>query len=1687
MWLVGVSSVFFGAAASLGFGAEESVEFDAKPILEHNKAWLHPDLRHVESVSFDHVVEPVTIKERFAWRADGSSFVEVLQRELVAEAVGKLSVTTSEPALHYFAPGSDYAELQAAPDQGFKRLLRDYLMGTRANVVALDWGWDPEQFTVRDVLQNDEGQLVVQLVPHALEYHINAGAMFHARSSAYVSKCRIGWGELTIDPESRRILREVDYSVKGERSCEIEFSDWKAIESGQEVPLRIHLQLAHRNGVDVDYRFQWKDEGLWILATGQTQFKDKDPTRQEIQDLRINQPELVLDEMLARVEESTARQQLPVTEPERTQLTGLHRFEFGTRAEPVDTEAASPVRSVLFTYDDSTSTRSKWPPVVAEIEVAGPAPAAGSGVELQLTFLDKQGQPLFAQRTPLAAVLNSDRTLGELGTSVAERNAVWLSLDEEPPELTYTFSSGEESLEFSVDESTTDIALRRGINLYGDWSTLAHAPDTYHAPVQFSGILGGKQVVVSTLIESVRSQWNNGLKRFGRVGGYHSSYAPYGLLIVEKDTSRPILSRYDEVEIYYLDYVELESGGSAPLRIAIFQGERYHDFRFQIVNGRWWLFDRSYWNGGLTSRIENVSIDGETAEITARCPEDTALADQLPRLDWSQITDRKSTRGDEPQLVRDIIAQSHPWEHPSYESLLKSKIVVNESAQQPTLTLHIDQFSFCKEIGYWWLAWFEPNAPPQHFVGPEAVEVRSYPLNLDEPIVVNDLPMAGSSGWSADRTRLRSCRLGREDANWLAELEVVSHDRMVGVLAPVAVALVGEDGRIQAAVSEDVAFTIHDGIYATEASIPLGHVAVEPEHVLLGLKAKVTSAPSGSLWASYMDRGPAFSHEQLLAADDSRVWGRAARWLYGELRENGLDRGGLERTWRDRSSTRTDLLKPHLDQFERLLLRTESAEPLCFVARLAGHSGDPRFEAPLAALLEHEMVDVCDAAAIGLGLLGDPRGVGRLPSVLRRPMPEDKEDWFARQAVESWQTDAALALAVIATDEALGILRDALLNTAAKLHEEPAGDSAKLTGPVAATEIFIHVLGRTKSPIAFEAFRKALALPVGGRLGRQILPHLSRWEDKDAIRDVFVDGIRRGDPAFIDDAPRDPAITEAMVEALTQLDLSDGAAWHAVRHLGFAPEPAALQALIEVYEKRRFYESNRVRLELIEMLADRKGDYRGLTEVLDRLCVAVDGSALPEDPEALAKEKKKRDDQVDDLLDLVTGEFPVDVVVKFLRRHVDSEDGNMQQAVELILAESGSIRTAISTPPVVFPDSVELLSHVDETAAGRQSYGGRGFAVKFTRPEAADHVFAVEFHGSRYGHAQAPAEDFHIYLLDEDQKLIQDTPIPYSRVQHGNEKWYRFILPPVEMPREFFVGLWFNAHQTKGVLVGKNRAGETGYSYTGTLEKGFGPVTDEAEWMIRVRVAPKDVAGRLAVDLAPKPSQPSIPAPLLAPEEDQAKARQILKQVAEVNRYWLFGPPPAVKEFSYEFRFGNDKPTAFEVDTKTSGGGSTRQGISYYSPLHRLASDPSQVSFRRVDVGPEKVTLAYMLPEPMRVAMGTGVSGSWRGYFSTSVREGTLVVDAARLVPLEHTTADLQETWSEYAPQAPDHLAPRTIDIRRKGTQIHWKFQLWEPGLWLFSSAGESDPKDEEPPLAAVDGVHVNGEKARMMDANSAK
>ena len=159
-------------------------------------------------------------------------------------------------------------------------------------------------------------------------------------------------------------------------------------------------------------------------------------------------------------------------------------------------------------------------------------------------------------------------------------------------------------------------------------------------------------------------------------------------------------------------------------------------------------------------------------------------------------------------------------------------------------------------------------------------------------------------------------------------------------------------------------------------------------------------------------------------------------------------------------------------------------------------------------------------------------------------------------------------------------------------------------------------------------------------------------------------------------------------------------------------------------------------------------------------------------------------------------------------------------------------------PPVAIPANAVKVSHVDDTAEGKQSYGGSGFAVRFDRPESASKLMAIELFASRYGMPQPPNEDIHVYLLDEDFKVLHELAYPYRTFERGEDRWYALGVDSLEVPERFHVGFFFNAHQTKGVYMGKDTDVEESHSFSGTVERGYKPVNDKYDWMVRLYFVP---------------------------------------------------------------------------------------------------------------------------------------------------------------------------------------------------------------------------------------------------------
>jgi hypothetical protein len=209
----------------------------------------------------------------------------------------------------------------------------------------------------------------------------------------------------------------------------------------------------------------------------------------------------------------------------------------------------------------------------------------------------------------------------------------------------------------------------------------------------------------------------------------------------------------------------------------------------------------------------------------------------------------------------------------------------------------------------------------------------------------------------------------------------------------------------------------------------------------------------------------------------------------------------------------------------------------------------------------------------------------------------------------------------------------------------------------------------------------------------------------------------------------------------------------------------------------------------------------------------------------------------------------------------------------------------------------------------------------------------------------------------------------------------------------------------------------------------------------------------------------------------QERGRDILKRMAEANSAWLGRPPKEAGRYQYRFRFAGEEGQTYEVGAAPVAG-VVRRGISHYSIVHHLAANPAEATFRQVEVGDDRITLAYTLKQPACVSAGNGVLGTWHGFFSKGAREGVLVLDARRFTPLESRSDGLVETFSQYVAVGKSGFAPLAIRVQL-GNQMRfgWTFQVVEPGIWLFAS-GYSEDGDV---VAQVDQVRVNGAAAKLV------
>lgn len=233
------------------------------------------------------------------------------------------------------------------------------------------------------------------------------------------------------------------------------------------------------------------------------------------------------------------------------------------------------------------------------------------------------------------------------------------------------------------------------------------------------------------------------------------------------------------------------------------------------------------------------------------------------------------------------------------------------------------------------------------------------------------------------------------------------------------------------------------------------------------------------------------------------------------------------------------------------------------------------------------------------------------------------------------------------------------------------------------------------------------------------------------------------------------------------------------------------------------------------------------------------------------------------------------------------------------------------------------------------------------------------------------------------------------------------------------------------------------------------------------------------------------------PEEEERRVRDALKEYGKVNEYWLSRYPKDLPEFGYTFHMqGHDDEVLSYEEIKAATNWFAefkRKGISYIGLSRLLVLDIDALRCRRVVEDKEAGTLEFdfVLKHAWMNAVGNGVSGTWLGWFNGGIDKGTAVLDTKTMTLREVRTMNYDERYSDYVPVKPGRYVPRRIVIdkhngdRSKSGQgdnmlFDFRFQVYEPCLWLFDRSVQTDEtgKEKTDYPVWIDKVTVNGETA---------
>lgn len=185
-------------------------------------------------------------------------------------------------------------------------------------------------------------------------------------------------------------------------------------------------------------------------------------------------------------------------------------------------------------------------------------------------------------------------------------------------------------------------------------------------------------------------------------------------------------------------------------------------------------------------------------------------------------------------------------------------------------------------------------------------------------------------------------------------------------------------------------------------------------------------------------------------------------------------------------------------------------------------------------------------------------------------------------------------------------------------------------------------------------------------------------------------------------------------------------------------------------------------------------------------------------------------------------------------------------------------------------------------------------------------------------------------------------------------------------------------------------------------------------------------------------------------------AKAVLEKTLNRAEWWARTKPANLKSLSYSYKLKYQTQKVEGVEPATY---SQWHGTTLHSCMQVLATsqDKFDIETQLLDDrdGQRRVLLKCKRRDkqpPIAIAIGNGVSDRWAGYFSLSVDEFSVEIDAEKWLPIKEQIDSTTISYNKWI-DAQDglHSLPREISIEHEGTQWNSSFGWHNELAWLLN------------------------------------